>query len=103
MQAILEERKLVLKNDEVAHLSFPMATYEFAIQNVWDQVKNHEKLIQYLPDDEIELERYPDRKFFWGVALTIIPQWSRAYINEVLHQRHEEKLKAGPVKMIQIS
>ena len=43
-----------------------------------------------MPSNEIELERYPDRKFFWGVALTIIPKWSRTYIQQVVHQRREE-------------
>ena len=61
-----------------------MATYEFAIQNVWDQVKNHKRFVEYMPDEEIALERYPDRGFFWGVALTILPNWSRSYIKQVL-------------------
>jgi len=37
-----------------------------------------------MPSDEIELGRYPDRKWFWGVALTILEDWSRSYIKEVL-------------------
>ena len=50
-----------------------MTTYEFAIKNVWDQVKAHPRFIEYMPDREINWERYPDRKWFWGVALTVIP------------------------------
>jgi hypothetical protein len=67
-----------------------MTTYEYAIRNVWNQVKNHREFVSYMPSNEIELERYPDRKFFWGVALTIIPKWSRTYIQQVVHQRREE-------------
>ena len=61
-----------------------MSTYEFAIRNVWDQVKIHRPILDYLPDDEIDLKRYPDRRFFWGVALTIMPHWSQTYIAEVV-------------------
>lgn len=39
--------------------------------------------------EEIELERYPDRLFFWGVALTVLPEWSNNYIDKVIRMRKE--------------
>ena len=80
LQDILEDKKSTMKNDQIKHKSFPMTTYEFAICNVWDQVKTCDHLTKFMPTDEIELKRYPDRKFFWGLALTVLPKWSNAYI-----------------------
>ena len=32
-----------------------------------------------MPDEEMDLDRFPDKEFFWGVAFTIIPEWSNKY------------------------
>ena len=54
LQLILQDEKKVLRNDEVQHLNFPMATYEYAVQNVWDHVKDHAGFCEYMPTEEIE-------------------------------------------------
>ena len=70
-----------------------MNTYEYAIKNVWGQVKEHSGFVEYMPSAESEQGRYPDRKFFWGVALTVLPQWSNQYIDQVIHERKEAARK----------
>ena len=47
---------------------------EYAVKNVWPQVKDFSELNDYLPDS-IEKEKYPDRKFFWGVLNSLLPAW----------------------------
>ena len=93
----------MLRNDEVQHQGYKMNTYEYAIKNVWDYVKDHQKLCSYLPTDEIAFGRYPDRRFFWGVAFTVIPRWSTAYLKQVEHERNMERNKIPAARTIRIS
>ena len=44
--------------------------HEFAVKNVWDELKGDQELRKYLPTQEMDLGKYPDRKFFWGVVST---------------------------------
>jgi len=68
LQCILQDDKGVFEAGEVAlnervHDTLP----EYAIKHVWPQVRHSEQLRHYLPTEELELERYPDRRFFYGV------------------------------------
>lgn len=48
------------------------------------------RMQEYLPVDEMEEGRFPDREFFWGVALTTCPNWANLYIEKVIKARHAE-------------
>ena len=56
-----------------------------------------------MPTEEIKLKRYPDRRFFWGIALTIIPEWANLYIQEVNKDRILDKKKLPSAKTISIT
>ena len=44
---------------------------ELAIKNIWKKVKLDKELCQYLPDEEMNLNRHHDRDFFWGILFTL--------------------------------
>ena len=56
---------------------------EFAVNNLWELVKSDANLRSYLPADEMDFGRYPDRDFFWGIAFTVIPAWAKKYYEQV--------------------
>ena len=33
-----------------------------------------------MPSDEMDVGRFVDREFFWGVAFTKIPHWAHEYM-----------------------
>ena len=41
----------------------------------------------YLPVDEMNVGKYPDKKWFWSMAFTLIPNWAKAYHKRVQDQR----------------
>ena len=47
----------------------------------------------YLPHREMQQNRMPDKKFFWAVVFTCLPQWCRRYHNLVLDQRAKQAKK----------
>ena len=51
------------------------------------QIKSDNKITKYLPVEEMILDRFPDREFFWGIAFTIRPEWAQTY-------HKNEKLKS---------
>ena len=79
--------------------SFP----EFAVKNVWPLLKGHAKFVKYMPDEEMDLDRYPDRRWFWGVVCAILPEWSQSYLKEAKKQRRENKKQLPEAKIIQFS
>ena len=48
-------------------------------------------LRRYLPAEEMDLGRYPDRRFFWGIAFTVQPRWANIYFEKVIEQRNKIK------------
>ena len=76
LQAILSEEKKSLDNDQVQTRQLIKHYEEFAVHNVWDLVKSSATLRSYLPSNEMDLKRFPNRDWFWGVALTVVPHWA---------------------------
>ena len=63
---------------------------------MWPLVKHNKKIREYLPAEEMdEGEKYPDRKFFWGVAFTVLPDWSEKYYKAVIDKKRRE-IKENP-------
>ena len=82
LQEILQNKKKVFNINEVKRQGFPLSSYEFAVKNAWQEVKGNKSIRSYLPVPDIESGYFRDRIFFWGVALTVLPDWSNAYIKE---------------------
>ena len=83
LQSILADKKLVLDKDKLTDRQIKPHWSEFAVKNVWSMVMDSEELCKYLPTDEIDQGRFPDKAFFWGVAFTIIPDWAQEYTSKV--------------------
>jgi len=49
---------------------------ELAVANVWPHVKENTLLKKYLPHDEMEEGRFPDRDWFWKILCTVLPKYS---------------------------
>ena len=50
-------------------------------------VHDCQPIIPYLPDDEMDIGKYPDRTFFWGILFTKIPIWAHEYHKRVMKTR----------------
>ena len=57
---------------------------DWAVKNVWPLVKDNKQVCEYLPSDEMNEGRYPDKTFFWGVLFTVLPLWSTDYYERVV-------------------
>ena len=52
----------------------------------------------------MNLKKYPDRIFFWGILNSIIPDWADEYYNRVMKTRMEEEtISLNHEKLIQVS
>ena len=103
LQNIVEDDKKVLTADQIMQRNFNYNYPEFAVKNVWPLVKHHEEFVEYLPDKEMDLGRYPDRKWFWGLALTLVPKWARSFVLTVHKVRKEHKRKLPAARLISMS
>lgn len=48
---------------------------EYALKNVYLLVREDEVLMGYMPKEEMEKERWPDREWFWNIANTHRKVW----------------------------
>ena len=67
------EKKAAYLNSEVKHRTIDKNYDEFAVKNAYPLVRNCRELRKRLPHTEMNLKRYPDRKWFWGICYTVIP------------------------------
>ena len=79
LQKVIEDKKYILERDQIKHGWIHSYWPEFSVKNVWPLVKSSRELTQYLPSDEMNEGRYPNKDWFWGIAYTIIPVWTKAY------------------------
>ena len=61
---------------------------EFAIKHVWPTVKLSKECVDYLPDYELDRDKWPDRDFFWAICFTVLPEWSKTYV-ETVNKNHQ--------------
>ena len=73
LQDILTDEKLSLDADQVKTRPIKKQYEEFCVKNVWPLCKKSKILNDYLPVEEMEKGRYPNRDFFWGIAFTVVP------------------------------
>ena len=77
---------------------------DWAVKNVWPQIKFNKLIREYLPYNEMLQGRFPDKEFFWGVLFTILPTWSNTYYKAVLKKRlATEKNTLKEIKKIKVS
>ena len=53
-------------------------------------MKSDARLCRYLPTCEMNVGRYPNREYFWGVAFTIIPIWANQSTKLVMSKRYAQ-------------
>ena len=88
LQQILEDEKKCLLASQVIPCSRIRDTLpEYAVKNVWHQVRDDATLREYLPTEEMDLQRWPDRKFLWGVLNTLRGDWVEQYVSKTQKQR----------------
>ena len=88
LQQILEETKKSLIADEVrVNERIRGWLPEYACANVWPLVRTDANLRMHLPAEDMDLGRWPDRRFFWGIVNTFHPDWVESYVNEATRQR----------------
>ena len=51
---------------------------EFSIANMWEQCRNVQEFLPYVPDTwKFDGHRKPEKKFFFGLLSTMYPEWLR--------------------------
>ena len=83
LQAILEETKSSLNAHEV-RICERIRDWlpEYSCRHVWPLVRTDATLRKYLPAEEMDLGRFPDRRFMWGIINTFHPDWVESYVND---------------------
>ena len=77
---------------------------DWAVKNVWPQIKFNKLIREYLPYQEMLQGRFPDKEFFWGVLFTVVPTWANAYYKAVIKKRLATKKNTlKEIKTINIS
>ena len=77
---------------------------EYSLKHVWPLVKQDKIIRRFLPADEMDEGRYPDRHFFWAIAFTILPNWATMYTKKVWMQReYKDDTNLNKRKLITIS
>ena len=97
LQAILMDMKKSLQSCAVDARPIKNSWPELAVKNVWPMVKDAPGLRDYLPSDEMEHGRFPDKIFFWGILFSVHSSWANEFHLSVL------KLHTGmpkPSKMV---
>jgi hypothetical protein len=60
---------------------------EFAIKHSWKIMKNCKSIRPYLPHAEMNLGKYPNRLFYWGILFTLENKWANEYFDKVMEVR----------------
>ena len=93
LQQILEETKKSLIADEVrVNERIRGWLPEYACANVWPLVRTDANLRKYLPAEDMDLGRWPDRRFFWGIVNTFHPEWVTSYLDDAIKQRDKMQI-----------
>lgn len=67
---------------------------EFAVKNAYPNVMTDFDLCAYLPTDQINRRKYPDRQFFWNICNIVRPDFAKEYTKQVMKNRYSQQ----PVK-----
>ena len=87
LQQILSEEKRLLTLDEIKGIRLRKAYDEYVVRNVWKLVRGDAHLRSYMPAEDMDLGRYPNRDWFWAVCFTVVPTWSKQYVRKVVANR----------------
>ena len=105
MQDLLTERRRVLiASDVKVNQRIRDHLPEYAVKNVYSQIREHPAIVYYLPTEEMDLGRWPDRRWFWGVIASLIPTWVDTYVAKCIVERNKiDLVKRTQKKTIVIS
>ena len=77
---------------------------EYAVCNIWPQVKHDQNLRQYVPDKDFDNSKYCDRTWVWNLIFTLCPRWAQEYCAKVYRQRYAKPVKDfSQAKVIKVS
>ena len=66
---------------------------DWSVKNVWSLIRSNTEVCEYLPTEEMNEGRFPDKTFFWGVVFTVLPKWSTSYYEKVVAKRLQQQKK----------
>ena len=88
LQEILCDNKKVLKTSDICMLNVGQHWNDWAVKHIWPLIKSRREVHDYLPVNEMEEDKFPDRKFFWGIVCTLLPDLSKQYHAAVMQKKH---------------
>jgi len=65
---------------------------ELAIKNIYHLIKDCLEVREYLSAEEMDLERFPDRMFVWGILFTLNYDWAEELYHQVIEKRNRFKV-----------
>ena len=77
---------------------------EFATKNGYKLLKNCKSIVPYLPIEEMDKGKFPNREFFWGIVFTLEEDWANKYYKKVMDVRMAaEPINLNQAKIIKVS
>ena len=65
LQQILGDHKEVIKENSAIKLNINKVWQDWSVRHGWSLIKHRPEIHRYLPVDDMNEGRYPDRTFFW--------------------------------------
>ena len=88
LQDIMEEKKLYILAEDVAHRPIVKGWREFQCKDLWSKVKDDITLRNFVPADSLDAGYFHDAEFLWGVVYFVKKDWAQKYYDEVLSKRN---------------
>ena len=83
-------------------MNFEKNWNEFAVKNVYKLVKTDKDLMSYMPSEEMDEDRFPDKYYFWNLMNTLRPTWTEKYIEMVMTNRRGTNPKPVNTKIVKV-
>jgi hypothetical protein len=92
IQQILTSKKKHFKSNEIIFRRTEKYYGELAVKNVYHLFKDNQEVREYLPAEEMDLGRFPDRIFTWGILYTLNYAWADELYHKVVSSRNQLKM-----------
>ena len=84
---ILRNKKQVFRQNEVKHIEVPHYE-ELSVKNLYKDALKDNALRSYLPEEEEDSNRQPERDFFFGIVGTVKPDYLTKIIADANNERY---------------
>lgn len=95
IRQILKGEKKLIRISEISAIYVPPKVSELTVANLMAQIRHEPRIMTYLPDGN----RPIDRKFFFAVMATILPNFYGVVLEKIKQNRHKEIAETQKVEI----